>query len=210
VSRKPVSRTPSVKGSVFSTAVEMVEKLIAHGEVTREGTLRWLEPEDLELLESRISLASWYDVRAYDRLSCLLRDVAGGGRDAYLRDLGRETGRRLGQAGVYSQLEYLHRTQLADARSPEERFEAFGRDLKRLTTLSASILNFSVWSPKPDPEQEARYVIEVTEAEDFPDTLAWRSDGFVNHMASQHGEPDLWTWSRPHADLILFRMNREV
>ena len=90
------------------------------------------------------------------------------------------------------------------------RFEAFGRDLRKLTTLSASILNFSRWTSKPDPEREGYYVIDVSDARAFPEVLAWRSDGFVNEMASRHGDPDLWTWQRMSADLIVFRMLRPV
>lgn len=72
------------------------------------------------------------------------------------------------------------------------------------------ILNFSRWEARPDPDHPMRYCIEVSDAADFPDTLAWRSDGLVNHMATQHGTPDLWTWTRPRQDLIVFRMTREA
>jgi hypothetical protein len=55
-----------------------------------------------------------------------------------------------------------------------------------------------------------RYVIEVSEAAEVPETLAWRSDGFVNEMAAQHDSPDLWIWTRPRPDLIVFHMKREI
>ena len=53
-------------------------------------------------------------------------------------------------------------------------------------------------------------MIEVSEAKDFPDVLCWRSDGLVNEMATQHGEPDLWRWDRVRKDLVLFRMVRSL
>ena len=53
-------------------------------------------------------------------------------------------------------------------------------------------------------------MIEVSDAKDFPEELAWRSDGFVNEMARQHGEPDLWGWTRPSPDLIVFHMLRSL
>jgi hypothetical protein len=140
----------------------------------------------------------------------LLRDVEGAGSNEYLRERGRQTARRLLEAGFYAQLEYLDRTELGRARGKEARFEAFGRDLRKLTTISASILSFSRWASKPEPGRADRYLIEVTEAEDFPEVLAWRSDGFVNEMASQHGEPDLWGWKRVAPDRIVFRMIRSL
>ena len=204
-----MAQSPSIKGSVFAGVVEDVKKLLASGELAREELTRWLSAGDLELLDQRITISSWYDIQAYQHMGVLLRDVVGGGSNEYLRRLGRETARRLLDAGLYSQLEYLHRTQLQSA-SDKERFAAFGRDLRRLTTLSASILNFSCWSAKPDPARSKCYVIEVSDAYDFPEVLCWRSDGFVNQMATQHGEPDLWTWDRPSSDLVVFRMTRPV
>ena len=81
-------------------------------------------------------------------------------------------------------------------------------NLRKLTTLSGSILNFSHWQSKIDSEQPDRYLIEVTEAVEFPEVLCWRSDGFINEMASRHGEGDLWCWERPSQDRVVFRMVR--
>ena len=41
--------------------------------------------------------------------------------------------------------------------------------------------------------------------------LAWRSQGWMNEMAKQHGgDGDLWTWERASADRIVFRMLRSA
>jgi hypothetical protein len=200
---------PSIKGSVFAAAVEDVSKLIATATLSPVEAKRWLEPEDFALLDSLVSVASWYDIRSYDRMNQLLRDVEGGGSNDYLRDKGRQTAKRLLEAGLYAQLEYLHRTEFSRTTNAQERFKAFGRDLKKLSTLSASILSFSSWNARTDPEHAMRYRIEVSEAANMPETLAWRSDGFVNELAAQHDTPDLWSWSRPRHDLIVFRMKWE-
>jgi hypothetical protein len=34
------------------------------------------------------------------------------------------------------------------------------------------------------------------------------TDGLINRMATQHGKPNLWSWERVRADLIVFRMTR--
>jgi hypothetical protein len=203
-----VATKASIKGSVFAGVVEDVNKAVSDSSLSPEDISRWLEPEDVELLQSEIPVSSWYDIRAYTRMNELLRDVEGQGSNEYLRARGRQTAARLLDAGFYAQLEFLQRTEIARTSGSTARFEAFGRDLRKLTTISGSILNFSTWRSKPDPEQPDRYVIEVTDALDFPEVLCWRSDGFVNEMASRHGEGDLWGWQRAAADLIVFRMQR--
>jgi hypothetical protein len=201
---------PSIKGSVFAGVVEDVNKSLSRGTVSREELGRWLEPGDLDLLDRKIMIADWYDIHAYTRMNEMLRDVEGAGSNKYLVDLGRMTARRLLEAGLYQQLKYLHRTQFQGVRDDRARYDAFGQDLRLLTTISGSILNFSKWQVKPDPQESLRYVIEVSEAHDFPEVLAWRSDGFVNEMATQHREPDLWAWTRPQRDLLVFRMKRPL
>jgi len=199
--------TPSIKGSIFASVVEDVNKVVASGDVRKDEVARWLGAAEIALLEAKILVSNWYDIRSYDRMNTLLRDVVGNGEDEYLRERGRETARKLGAAGIYAQMEYLNRTEVSRA-TGAARIEAFGRDLRKLTTISASILNFSVWTPKPDPEHADRYLIEGTDARDFPDTLAWRSDGFVNGMSAKHSPGDLWRWERPSPDRVVFRMVR--
>jgi hypothetical protein len=199
---------PSIKGSVFANVVEDVKKLMANGVVKKAELARWLREDDILLLGQTIGTASWYDIRCYTRMNELLRDVEGHGSNDYLRERGRETARRLVEAGFYAQMEFLSRTEVGRATGARARFEAFGRDLRKLCTLSSSILNFSRWIPKPEPGREGFYRIEVSEAKDFPEVLAWRSDGFVNEMAAKHGSGDLWSWERVSHHLIVFRMLR--
>ena len=201
---------PSVKGSVFASVVEDVLKSLARGSLRREQLGRWLRPEDIALLDEKIGISSWYPISAYTHMGELLRDVEGGGNNEYLRQCGRQTARRLLEAGLYSQLEYLHRAEVGKTSGDRARFEAFGRDLRLLTTISASILSFSHWAMKPDPDHDRQYLIEVSEAKDVPEVLCWRSDVFINEMATEHGEADLWKWWRPRQDLVLFRMTRKL
>ena len=201
---------PSIKGSVFAGVIEDVCRLVRRGGISLDELTRWLKPQDVDLLDEDIVLSDWYDISIYTRMNELLRDVEGGGSNEYLRRCGSRTARRLLESGLYQQLEYLQRTELGRAKDERARFEAFGRDLRLLATLSGSILNFSRWKPKPDPEEAGRYVIEVSEARHMPDVLCWRSDGLINEMATQHGEPDLWRWERVKDDLVVFRMVRSL
>jgi hypothetical protein len=201
---------PAIKGRVFGPALEDVQKLVSDGRISPRELERWLQPADVELLGRPVDPTDWYDIRLYARVLSLLRDVVGRGSHDYLRQRGANTAERLLEAGFYQQLEYLKRIQVAKIRDPREGFQVFGRDLRLLTTISASILNFAHWESKPDPDAEHRYVIEVSDAAAFPDELGWTSEGFVNRMARQHGDPDLWRWERARPDLVLFRMIRPL
>lgn len=205
-----MASVPSIKGSVYASIQESVNKLLTDGSLTREDAQRWLDDSDFELLDISINVASWYDIRSYDRMNRLLCDVEGGGDPAYLRAMGKRTAQRLIEMGLYSQMEYLRRTEVGASSGTEERFAAFGRDLRRINTLSASILNFTTWAARPDPDAPRRYRIEVSEASAMPETLVWRTDGFVNEMARNHSSSDLWNWKREGPDRIIYRMNREV
>ena len=201
---------PSIKGSVFVHLVEDTQKLLAAKRVKQEELSRWLKPKDLELFAERVQAHEWYDIRAYARFSELLRDVEGGGSNEYLRKRGAKNAKRLLEAGLYQQLEYTHRTLFVRESDKEARFLAFGRDLARLTTISSSILNFGRTAHKPDPDRKMRWLIEVTQAREYPDALVWASDGFTNEMARQHNSPDLWAWERPESDRIVWHMTREI
>jgi hypothetical protein len=205
-----MSDVPSIKGGVFRLAVEDLSKLVSDDKISREELERRLQAEDLGYLDQEISATKWYPIYSYARLLALLRDVEGGGSNEYLRKRGGRSAETLLQAGLYQQLSYLKRTQLEQENDPRARYLAFGRDLRLLTTLSSAILNFARWVSKPDPDHDDRYVIEVSEASDYPDVLCWTTDGFINQMATRHGEPYLWNWERERHDFIVFRMVRPV
>ena len=142
---------PAIKGSAFSKVVEDVAKLLARQALSRSEAARRLAPEDFELLDKGVVISSWYDIRSYVRLSELLLEVEGHGKHEYLRERGRQTAQRLLEQGLYAQLEYLQRTEASKIEAEAARFAAFGRDLKLLTTLSASILNFGKWASQDRP-----------------------------------------------------------
>jgi hypothetical protein len=201
---------PSIKGSVFVRAVEDVLKLVSAGSLSHGELARKLPPSDVVLLNQPITPSSWYDVQAYGRLLELLKESEGNGSIEYLRERGARSAEVLRQAGLYQQMEYLNRTQMAQQTDTRGRYLAFGRDLRLLTTMHGSILNFGRQRVKDDPEHADRYVMEYAEVAPYPEALCWTTDGFVNRMARQHGMPDLWRWERPVPDFILYRMTRSL
>jgi hypothetical protein len=200
----------SIKGSIFSRAVEDINKLIADGETTRESVDARIGSAGAELLDRRIQPAGWYPVKVYGAMLEVLRDVAGGGSDDYLYRRGAESAEALIEKGIYQQLDYLSRTEVGSTEDPAERFRAFGRDLNLLVSLHGVMMNFGHQTARVDPDQPDRYVIELAEAADCPDTLCCTTTGFMNRMAREHGDGELWTWARPRRDFVVFRMLRPV
>jgi hypothetical protein len=205
-----MATVPSIKGAIFIRAVEDTLKLLSAGTLARRELERWLRPSDVALLDNPINASGWYDVQAYGRLLDLLRDVEGKGKDEYLRERGARSAEVLRKAGLYQQMEYLSRTQAAQKSDPEARFLAFGRDLRLITTIHRSIVNFGQQLVKDDPEHRDRYIMEYVDVAPFPESLCWSCDGFVNRIAKPRDAPDLWKWERPVPDVIIFRMTRSL
>ena len=201
---------PSIKGSVLSELAEDIGKLMASRDFPQSRIEAHLTKEDLAILEAPILPSQWYDAHFYAHCAELLRDTVGAGSNGYLRKRGFEKGRKLIEAGLYQQMEYAKRTQVQSELSREARFEAYGRDLRLFVTLSGSLLNFSKWSTKPDPSHEYRYLILVEGAADYPEALAWATEGLIDSMACAHGLDDMWRHQRINSDQILFRMTRSL
>ena len=199
---------PSIKGSIFARGAEDVSKLVSSGKLTQAELRRMLSEGDLAVIAQPIAATSWYDVQIYGRLLDLLRIVEGRGENEYLRRRGAHSAEMLMKAGLYQQMEYLKRTEVAQKTDPQARFLAFGRDLRLLTSLHRSILNFSQQTARLDPDRPGYYVIECTDAAAMPEGLCWTTDGFMNRMARSHGHGDLWRWERPTPDRVVYRMLR--
>lgn len=200
---------PSVKGALLATMVKEVRTLLESGVLTPARLTRWLLPADLPLIQEAPLASAWFDVGALERVSLLLRDVVGGGSDDYLRELGRRSAEELTGSGRYPQLGYARRAEVQALADDQERFEAFGRDLRILTSLSSNLFNFSRWSSRPEPGMR-RYRVEISEAAAFPEAVFLRMVGFVNVVAGLHGDPRLWYGERVRPDLIVFRMTRDI
>jgi len=201
---------PSIKGSIFGLAVQDLLKLVAEGQISRTELEAKLAPGDAAYLDRSIQAAGWYDVRVYGRLLELLKDVAGDGETEYLRQRGVRSARALLDAGLYQQMEYLKRLQVSGLQDPQERFLAFGRDLRLL--MSMQLHNFGSRDVRIHPDFADRYIIEFSDVEAYPEALCWTTDGFINAMAKQHSdrERDLWVWTRPRPDLLLYKMTRSI
>jgi len=204
-----MDQRPSIKGTLLSGWVEELRRLRERGAISPEEIESRLQPEDRELFEREPLAFHWYDVEIFRRLAALARDRAGGGRDEYIRERGFSFGEQLIEAGVYQQIDYLDRAEMFEATSEQERIEAGRRDLRLLVTLSSSLISFSRWQVVPDPEHELRFRIEVSDAGEFCDELAWYVEGVIDAMATRQGLKGLWRWVRLSEDVVIFRMTRD-
>lgn len=201
--------TPSIKGSIVLGHAEVLKKYLADEQPPQRVLEQAFEPGEIELLTGPIDSISWYDVAMYGRLLLFLRDHVGEGRNEYLVAAGRRSAERLLESGLHQQFEYLSRVQVNEKTDKYERHEAFGRDLRLLSTIAGSILSFAQSAVIPDPDHALRWVIRHSNAAAYPEPLCWTSQGFNNRMAEEHGAPELWYWERPQPDIVQFRMNRE-
>ena len=145
-----------------------------------------------------------------DGSSSCSAQLDGNGRDRVPAPARRAVGRGADGGGLLPADGVPEARRGRPAADPQLRFAAFGRDLRLLTSLHGSILNFGQQTARVDPGRADRYLIEITDAAPLPESLCWTTDGFVNRMASEHGHADLWRWERPTRELIVFRMLRDA
>jgi hypothetical protein len=186
------SSNPSIKGTAFVSAHEDVRRLLEEGRLSRDELEAALPPEDLAILEEKISAGSWYPIRSYERLvEILVAAEAGGDREGYLSERGARAAERLAAAGIYRQLDLS--------------FERLGSSVGRLAaSLSGAIYNFGEWQYRS--EHAGHFEIVVSDARDFPEAARLTAAGFIRCMASRiAAAPAEVTSERPAPDRVVFR-----
>src|SRR5262245_33790298 len=168
-----MAKIPSIKGSIVANHAEVLQKFLAKANVPASVLARRFEPGDLELLAGPIEAIRWYDIRLYERLLEFLRDYDGEGSNQYLIEAGRRSAENLIRAGIHQKPGYTPRTQHKERIDAAERSAAFGRDLRLLSSITGSILNFSEVTVLQDPEHRLRWMLQRADARHFPEVLCW-------------------------------------
>jgi hypothetical protein len=204
---------PSIKGASISTLIEDIAKMRDSGRIPTALLEQRLTVADRELLDEPVNPAGWYPIHSYRRLAELICEVEGR-REDLLRERGAAAAKRLAAAGIYQQIDSVTRVKQVQEMSQAAHFEDYGRGLRLITTLSASMFNFTSFEVQIDPEFADRYCIVVPDGHDMPDVLMYTTEGFINAMAelgspSPHSNGPAWTGERT-GELVRYRMNDSI
>jgi hypothetical protein len=205
---------PSIKGSLFKGGITDLRRLLDEGRVSEDEIGARLGAGSLAYLEGEILDLGWYPLDCYARLLQLLGDVEGAGDGKYFIERGRASARRLMDAGLYAQLDFLKRWKESlreDDRDEPMLIARYASSLKLVLSLSSHIYNVGRWSVEKDRSNPGRLWITVREASAYAEPLHLVIEGFLNECASMHTKASrLYTASRVPPDLILFRMNYDI
>lgn len=195
---------PAIKGSAVTALVEDVARCIDEGRASLEEVEAKLEPEDVALMEEKISPAKWYPIDQYRRLTDLLFELTGEGRDfeTYLKERGAAAAERLMQSGLYQQLDYS--SGQADANSEQTSREQLRRETRLRLSLIAGMINRGTPHTAPDPERPDQIRIELRDASELPDCLGHTIAGFIERCAHERRAGGVWRMSRVGADVMRF------
>lgn len=196
---------PSIKGHIIDKLVEDVCAVRDRSDAMEALVEEHLDTDALELLEQKVNPASWYPLTTYDQLSLLLLETEGRGDPKYLRARGDAIGRRVMEAGLYQQLEFLER------RDHEITFESYKRDLRLIVSLQGAIVNIGTWGAEADPDHPDRIVLLARDLEGYPDTLCIATAGFMTGVSALAHECGIeWSYDRPSQREVRYRMDRDV
>ena len=193
-----MSEVPSIKGTVFSHCVEKLLKLISAGKTSWDELPHHLEPEDIEILQGPIHATQWYDIRIYERILLLNRDVSGDGSNELLLRWGAKSAERLIEAGIYQQLDYAKRAERVESRN------SLVRQSKLIATVTNSLYNFLEIDVRV-----ANDVLEIVYANAtlLSEALRYTTEGTMNEINRWQGASRRWASERVAPDQVRFRMD---
>jgi hypothetical protein len=201
-------KEPAIKGTLFAAVVDDLNRLVESGRIDAGAVESRLAPREIALLEAKVNAAGWYDLATYHRMVALLCDAEGGGSDRYWQERGRKAARRMADAGIYQQLDYIGRTQSSGVTDREARFKALAKDLRLLLSVHAAMLNFGEWKTLVDPDQGDRYRVEISGISGIPDGIFLATAGMFNGLSELASSRDTrsWKFERLGPDLAVIRM----
>jgi len=206
---------PAIKGSIVQGVVDDLNELRAQGRVPDPLLDSILIDEDVAILDSALNPSSWYPIASYDGFLRLLAEIECDGKPSYFVERGRRNARRLMDAGLYQQLDFMTRWK-ESYRDLDGRAESFARSYKRnlrlVVTLASSIYNVGDWVVETDSQWPARVQVTIRDASDYTEPMRLAIEGFVNECAHAARESltELNCSERPREDLIHFHMTMDV
>lgn len=183
---------PSVKGSIFQSVAEDVQRLVAEGVIDEFDLESALHEKDRAQLDALVTPVSWIPIATYGRLLDLLARFDGGAdSEAYLRRRGVAAAERL-LSGTYAGFD-------AAPGSWGERVA------KSMIGIAGMLYNFTRWSLRA--LDDGFYEIHAEEAADYPEAARHTAHGFLQAFADKSAsEPLRVTSERATPDRVVFRI----
>ncbi len=187
---------PSVKGTLVAVVLGQVNELIERRAIPQAEVDQALGADWRNVAKSvSVAPSAWYPIEFYDRALTLMMNAAGRGDPEYLVELGRQAAGNLAKQGIYKQL---------DRQAPPQADEGFVRSL---VTLAKALYSFTHWELAEFDANANWFVIQVTGAGEYPESLRWRNVGFLEAMTSAAiRRPCRVTSERGPRDTIRFRV----
>ncbi|MFI5317427.1 MAG: hypothetical protein ACHQ6T_17135 [Myxococcota bacterium] len=163
-------RRPSIKATGFQSAADDLARLIETGRLSRDELEARLPVADFAYLAKSLAASSWVPIETYERVAAILVELEGNGDfPSYFRGRGRRAAARLHKAGLYRQF--------------DASVEAWGKRAGKVaTTMSAVLYNFTRWTFAVKEDERAFQII-VEDALEFPDSLRFVGEGFIEYVS---------------------------
>ena len=171
---------PSIKGVLLTKLVDDVQALLERSEADREWLEARLSAGSLTLLEGKVEISRWYPIEQYTELTELIWAEEGGNRVGYLHRRGESAMKRLMEAGLYQQIEYLSR-QDEGLRALPSRNEVL-RSCRLVGSITGALLNFGSNTWDWDPENPEIMLHLVREATHYPEVLRYLQEGTLTFL----------------------------
>ena len=171
---------PSIKGVLLTKLTDDVRALLERREADRDQLEVRLSAGTLELLEGKVEIGRWYPIEQYTELTELIWAEEGGRRVEYLHQRGEDAMKRLMEAGLYQQIEYLRRREGGFRTSPS-RNEVL-RSCRLVGSIMGALLNFTTQTWDWDPEKPEIMLHQVREATHYPEVLRLVQEGTLTFL----------------------------
>ena len=194
---------PSIKGVLLTKLVDDVRTLLERSQADRERLEARLSAGVLELLEGKVGIGHWYPIEQYTEISELIWKEEGGGRPEYLRQRGEDAMKRLMEAGLYQQIDYLNQEDRG-FRALLTRDELL-RSCRLVGSITGALINFTRQTWEWDPENPEIMRHSVHEATHYPDVMRHVQEGVETFLVrlARPGAPPVIS-KRVTPDYIVF------
>lgn len=194
---------PSIKGVLIASLVDDVRALLERRGPERERLEAHLSAGTLDLLEEKVEIGQWYPIEQYTELTEFLWSEEGSNRVEYLHQRGENALKRLMEAGLYQQIEYLKREDGAFHTRPSR--DELLRGCRLVGSIMGALLNFGTQTWDWDPENPDLMLHQVHQAADYPEVLRHVQEGVVTYLV-RLARPDApaVTSKRPTPDYIVY------